>query len=112
MAGGGADTAEEAQRNRYDQCARAGDDQKDQRPVTPFAERGASQDEGRQERQDHGKNDNGGGVVPGQFGDQVFSRSLFAGGALHQFDDPGCRRLLIALPHLNGKQSAVVDAAA
>ena len=83
--GRAADTAEEGQRDRDDQCAGAADDQEGQRahdPVKPVA-----QQQRRHNRQHQCAEADSGGVVAGELRDKVFNRRFLQAGIFHQVKD-------------------------
>ena len=83
--GRAADTAEEGQRDRDDQCAGAADDQEGQRthdPVKPVA-----QQQRRHNRQHQCADADSGGVVAGELRDEVFNRRFLQAGIFHQVKD-------------------------
>ena len=90
---GTADAAEEAQRDRDDQCAGAGDDEEGQGAVDPVAEAGRlphqQQNEGREEGQCQCAVADRRGVDPGKAGDKVLGARLFHAGIFHQIEDLG-----------------------
>ena len=111
LTGGPADAAEKAQRDGNHQRAGAGDDQEDERPVEPLRE-AAAQDEGRQHGQQRRADDHHGGVIAGEFGDEILGLGLLAPGVLRQLKDLSHRGFPIGPAHPDAQQAGLVDAAA
>ena len=113
---GAADAAEEAQRDRDDQCAGAADDEEGEGAVDPVAEAGGlahqQQNDGGNEGQRQRAVADRRGIHPGKAGDKVLGAGLLHAGIFHEvenFRDGGFAELLGG-PDL--EQAAHVDTAA
>ena len=114
--GSAADAAEEAQRDRDDQCAGAADDEEGKGAVDPVAEAGGlahqQQNDGGNEGQRQRAVADRRGIHPGKAGDKVLGAGLLHAGIFHEvenFRDGGFAKLLGG-PDL--EQAAHVDTAA
>ncbi|CUN71746.1 Uncharacterised protein [Flavonifractor plautii] len=107
---GPADAAEEGQGDGDDQGAGAGDHQEVQSPLDGVHPLDGGK-QGGQEGQSHGGQHHGGGVVPGELGDEVFCLGLLAGGVLHQIQNFSHSGLLKGLGDPNPQQAGQVDTA-
>ena len=84
-AGGAANAAEKAHRHGNDQRTGAGNDEEDQRAVNPPGN--IADKNRRNERQQHRCNDDHRGVVPGKFGDELFSICFLGSGVFYQIQN-------------------------
>ena len=107
--GGAPQSAEEGKGDGDDQGAGTGYHQEVQRPGYPGAPLPGNQ--GGDDRQGQGREDHNGGVVPGEFGDEVLRLGLFLAGVLHQVQDAGDGGLPERLAHLHMEQPGQIDAA-
>ena len=111
LAGGSADTAEEAEGDGDDQRAGAGHHQEVQRPQYPGAP-GTQPHQGGQHGKGYGAQHHGGGVIPGEFRNKVLRLGLFGSGVFHQVQNFGHGGLAEGAAHLHPQQTAEVDTAA
>ena len=108
-AGSAADAAEEGEGNADDQRTGAADDQEGERtahPDAPLAGEQAGQD-GQSRRADA----DGGGIIPGELGDEVFRLGLFQAGVFHQLQNAGHGGLAEGLGYLHPQHLVLVYAA-
>ena len=109
--GGGADTAEEAQRNGDDQRTGAGNDQEDQCTMYPVKQR-LVQDQRRDKGDKQCRKHDTGGIPVGKTGDEVLGFRLLVAGILHQIEDLGNGGFAELLGDADGQQAGHVDTAA
>ena len=105
-----ADAAEEAERNRDDQRARTGDDQKRQRapePLGPVSER-----QRRQHEERDGAADDGRRVIARELRDEVFGPGLAGARVFDQIENPGDGRLPEGMRDAHAQRARKIDAAA
>ena len=108
-AGSAADAAEEGEGNADDQRTGAADDQEGERtahPDAPLAGEQVGQD-GQSRRADA----DGGGIIPGELGDEVFRLGLFQAGVFHQLQNAGHGGLAEGLGYLHPQHLVLVHAA-
>ena len=121
---GAAQAGEEAQRDADDHRAGAADDQEGAGPEHPVAPQGAGSgvtlhahagqhaEQGWQHGQGQGRVADDGGVIAGEFGDEVFGLGLAGGGVLHQIQDLGGGGLVEFRGGADAQVAGHVDAAA
>ena len=114
--GRAADAAEERQRDRDHECARAADDEERQRavdPVSPLCRDAHNEPhDRRQDRQRERRTANGRRVDAGKLRDEALSVRLFERGIFHQLEDARDRGLGIHLLHAQAQHTRQVHAAA
>ena len=110
-AGRAADAAKEGERNGDDHRTGAGDHEEGERPQEP-GHPAAAQHQRRQNRQSQRREADGGGVVPGKFGDEVLDLGLFEAGIFHQLQNFGHGGFPVGLGGLDAQKPVPVDAAA
>ena len=106
-----ADAAEKAQRDRYDQCAGAGDHQKDAGAAQPVRPR-LAEAQRRHQCEQHGADDDSRRIHTRKPRDEAFCLRFLFGGRFHQLENFGDRALGVAAADAHGKQAALVDRAA
>ena len=110
-AGRAADAPKEGEGNGDDHRTGAGDDQEGERPHEP-GHPAAAQHQRRQHCQSQRRKADGGGVIPGKFGDEVLDFGFFEAGIFHQLQNFGHGGFPVGLGGLNAQKPVPVDTAA
>ena len=106
------DAAKKAHGNRNHQCAGAGNNQEDERPVHPLRKLRSGNNERRNHRQQSRRDHHNRRVVFGEPGNKILRPRLFAAGIFHHFKNLGNRGLAKMLGNPDSQKAAAIDAAA